>query len=72
MNADEPPPLSLREIASGIFAAAIGVRSTRGRERDFTRGTARAWVIAGLIATVLFVLAVYGAVKLILWLALAP
>lgn len=66
---EEKRPLSLREVIGSIFAAGIGVQSTRNRERDFTRGTARQYIVAGLIATVLFVLTVYLAVKFILSLA---
>lgn len=63
---EKPPPLSLRELFGSIFAAILGVQSERNRERDFTRGSARAYVLAGIVATVLFVLLVYLGVQLIL------
>lgn len=62
----EQRPLSAREVMGSIFAASIGVQSQRNRERDFSRGRAHQYIIAGLVGTVLFVLLVYGAVKLIL------
>lgn len=66
---EKPPPLTLRELIGSIFAAALGVQSQENRERDFTRGSARAYIAAGIITTVLFVVLVYLGVQLILWLA---
>ncbi|MEQ8660493.1 MAG: DUF2970 domain-containing protein [Gammaproteobacteria bacterium] len=67
---DDARPLSLRELASSGLAAAIGVQSNRNRERDFRRGSARQYVALGLIGTLLFILAVYLAVKVVLHFAL--
>ena len=66
---DENQPLSLREVVGSIMAALMGVQSSRNHARDFKRGTARQYIVVGLIATVLFVLVVYAAVRLILHLA---
>ena len=65
----EQGPLSLREVVSSIMAALLGVQSSRNHARDFARGTARQYIVVGLIATVLFIFVVYVAVKLILKLA---
>lgn len=62
-------PLSLREVVGSIMAALLGVQSSRNHERDFRRGSARQYIVVGLIATVIFVLVVYAAVRLILGLA---
>ena len=61
--------LTFREMVSSIGAAAFGVQSAQNQARDFRHGSARRYVVAGLIATILFVLTVYGVVKLILALA---
>ncbi|MGE0858171.1 MAG: DUF2970 domain-containing protein [Gammaproteobacteria bacterium] len=66
---DDDRPLSLREVVGSIMAALLGVQSSRNHERDFRRGSARQYIVVGLIATVIFVLVVYAAVKLILRLA---
>ena len=63
-------PLLLREIVGSVLAALLGVQSSRNHARDFARGTAGQYIVVGLIATVLIVLGVYGAVKLILRLAI--
>lgn len=47
-------PMTLREVIGSVLAAGFGVQSQRNRERDFTRGSAKQFVIVGLIATVLF------------------
>lgn len=62
-------PLSLREVVGSIMAALLGVQSSRNHARDFARGTAKQYIVVGLIATILFVNIVYFAVKLILHLA---
>ena len=65
------PPLTWREVVSSILAALLGVQSSRNHARDFARGTAGQYIVAALLATLVFVLLVYAAVKLILYLALA-
>lgn len=66
---DDKRPLSVREVMGSVFAASIGVQSEEKRARDFARGRAHQYIIAGLVGTILFVLTVYLAVKLILGLA---
>ena len=66
---DQRRPLSLREVIGSVMAALLGVQSSRAHARDFTRGSARQYIVAGLIATALFILVVFTAVKLILHLA---
>jgi hypothetical protein len=49
-----------------VFAASIGVQSNKNRERDFTKGSARDFIVAGIIGTLLFVLAIFTVVKVVL------
>jgi uncharacterized membrane protein YidH (DUF202 family) len=58
--------LSLWELIGSTLAAAIGVQKKANKERDFTRGKPYQFIVAGLIFTVLFVLAVTVVVRLVL------
>ena len=66
---EENQPLSLREVVGSVLAALMGVQSSANHARDFRRGTARQYIVVGLVATALFVGLVALAVKLILHLA---
>ena len=66
---EQTKPLSLREVVGSILAALLGVQSSRNHARDFARGTVGQYIVVGLIATIVLVLLVYLAVKLILQLA---
>lgn len=48
------------------MAAALGVQSSKNRERDFTRGNPIIFILAGFIFTLLFVLTILGVVYLVL------
>ncbi|TCO72734.1 DUF2970 domain-containing protein [Chromatocurvus halotolerans] len=64
----EEPPRSLkpRQIISSVFAAGLGVQSSKNRERDFTEGNAGLFIIAGLVFTALFIGGVYLVVQVVL------
>ena len=64
-SGQEPPP-SLWQVTQSVLAAFFGVQSEANRQRDFTRGKPGQFVIIGLIATALFVLAMVVIVKLVL------
>jgi hypothetical protein len=53
-------------IVRSTLAAAIGVQSSKNRERDFTQGSPLAFIAAGIIFTVLFILTVVTVVHLVL------
>lgn len=61
--------MRLRDTIISVLFAALGVQSNRARERDFTHGKPSHFIIMGIAFTALFVLAILGAVKLILHLA---
>ncbi|RCX31322.1 DUF2970 domain-containing protein [Thioalbus denitrificans] len=72
MNAPAPhrgPGLGPWQVLSSAVAALLGVQSQRNRERDFRHGRPLPFVVAGLVLTLLFVLAVFGVVQLVLHLA---
>lgn len=55
-----------REVLSSTLAGALGVQSSKNRERDFKHGNIKVFAVAGLIFTVLFIITVVGVVKLVL------
>lgn len=57
---------SLLQVIASVLAAAFGVQSSKNRERDFQHGNAASFVVVGIIATVLLILLIYGAVTLVL------
>jgi len=65
---DQPDqrPLTFWEVLGSTLAAAIGVQKKVNKERDFTRGNPVHFIIAGIIFTTVFVLAVVLVVKLVL------
>ena len=66
---EQSKPVSLLQVAQSVLAAAFGVQSNKNRERDFKRGSAKAFIIAGLIGTVLFIVVVAMVVKLVIGVA---
>jgi hypothetical protein len=44
-------------VIKSVLAAAIGVQSDQNRKKDFEEGSLSSYIIAGLIFTVLFILA---------------
>lgn len=54
------------DVLKSTLAAALGVQSTKNRERDFTHGNIKTFAIAGVIFTVIFIAAIVTVVKLVL------
>jgi len=64
-----PQAPTLRQVIGSVLAAAFGVQSNKNRERDFQAGAWKTFATVGVIATIVFILIVYGIVKLVLNLA---
>jgi hypothetical protein len=64
-NAEEPK-LGLLQIVSSVFAAGLGVQSSKNRERDFKQGRPGIFIASGIIFTLLFVGAVFTVVQFVL------
>lgn len=65
MSEEEKNP-TLWQMMKSVLAAMFGVQSAKVRERDFTKGNPWHFIIIGIFATILFVLTVYGVVRLVL------
>ena len=65
-NEPEHKNLSILQVVQSVLAAAMGVQSNKNRERDFTRGSAKAFIVAGVIGTVMFIATVIAVVKMVL------
>ena len=50
------PKPTIIEVIKSVLSAAIGVQSDKNRLKDFEQGSLPAYLIAGLIFTVLFVM----------------
>lgn len=66
---EKPDGMSLKETLSSVLAAALGVQSSKARERDFTKGKPSHFIVAGVLFTLLFILIIFGVVKGVLHLA---
>jgi len=65
---DGRPPTFVGVLLS-VLASMFGVQSNRRREQDFTHGKPSHYIIVGLLVTVMFVLAVWAVVQLVMKLA---
>lgn len=65
-DAPDAGRVTLTSMVLSTLAAAVGVQSRRNRERDFTRGNAMSFIIAGVVFTVLFVFTIVTVVNLVL------
>lgn len=57
--------LSFLQVAGSVLASFFGVQKHANRERDFSRGRARDFILVGALFTLLFILAVWGVVQLV-------
>jgi len=69
---DNPPPPGLLDVFKSVGAAFIGIQSDANRRRDFSQGKLHHYVIAGAIATIAFVVILYGIVRLALAILTSP
>lgn len=54
------------QVIKSVLAAAIGVQSDANRKQDFSHGSLGIYVVVGLIAVVIFILALTTLVSFIL------
>lgn len=59
-------PQTMLQVALSVIAAALGVQTSANRKRDFTQGNPLAFILGGLIFTLLFVMTLIFIVSLVL------
>jgi hypothetical protein len=64
--AEQESRLSVVQVIGSVFAAGLGVHSSKNRERDFTQGRFGVFVAAGILFTLLFMGTLYAIVSLVL------
>lgn len=57
---------SFLQTFKSVSAAMFGVQNSGNHERDFTKGKASHFILMGIISTILFILMVWGIVKLVM------
>lgn len=67
---DEQKQLGFFQVLKSVISSFFGVQNDRTRERDFTHGRARDFILIGILLTVLFVLGVWGLVMLVMSVAI--
>ena len=63
---EQPERLNLLQVISSVFAAGLGVQSSKNRQRDFKQGRFGVFITAGIIFTLLFIGVVFTVVQLVL------
>ncbi len=53
-------------VVQSVLAAGIGIQSKANKERDFAHGRPIHFIVGGLIGTVIFMLAIWLLVKILL------
>ena len=66
---DDDKKLSFLQVLGSVMSSFLGVQKNETRERDFTRGRARDFILVGILLTVLFILVVWGVVQLVMGIA---
>ena len=66
---DQPNAPSLLQVLGSVLASMFGVQSNRRREQDFVHGKPSQYIVIGLVVTLVFILVVWGVVKLVMRLA---
>lgn len=66
-NSNSPPRKpSIFSMVFSVLAAFLGVQTDNNRQRDFEHGSPAAYIIIGVVLTVIFVLGLVGLVKLVM------
>lgn len=60
---DSQEKVSVKDILQSVFAAALGVQSSKNRDRDFKQGNIGIFIAAGILFTALFIGGVIAVVQ---------
>jgi hypothetical protein len=62
----KPKKLNVLQVIGSVFAAGLGVQSSKNRERDFRQGRIGVFIAAGIIFTLFFMGTLIFLVQMIL------
>jgi len=54
------------KVIKSVMSAMIGVQKKKNLQEDFSKSSATPFIIVGIIMTLLFILAVWGVVQMVL------
>jgi len=60
---DTQDKVGVKDILQSVFAAALGVQSSKNRDRDFKQGNIGVYIAAGILFTALFIGGVIAVVQ---------
>lgn len=63
---DDKKSLNLVQVVASVFAAGLGVQSSKNRERDFKQGRIGVFIAAGFIFTLGFIAIMVVIVQLVI------
>lgn len=63
---DDKKSLNLVQVVASVFAAGLGVQSSKNRERDFKQGRIGVFIAAGIIFTLGFIAVMVVIVQLVI------
>ena len=63
---EEQKKLSFWQVLGSVTSSFLGVQKNERRERDCRHGRARDFIMVGVLLTMVFVLAVWGVVQLVM------
>ena len=63
---DDKKSLNLVQVVASVFAAGLGVQSSKNRERDFKQGRIGVFIAAGIIFTLGFIAIMVVIVQLVI------
>ena len=64
-NDEKRDKLNPFQVVASVFAAGLGVQSSKNRERDFKQGRIGVFIAAGIIFTLLFIGSVMFVVQMV-------
>ena len=62
---EEKKPSSLQIILS-VLSAAIGIQSSKNRERDFKGGSLKIYIFTGIVFVAIFIMTIVSVVSIVL------
>jgi hypothetical protein len=63
---EDPSKLNPLQVVASVFAAGLGVQSSKNRERDFKQGRIGIFIAAGIVFTLFFIASVMFVVQMVL------